>query len=302
MAAIFVPWEETVTEAAIRSATGTDEKNVEPAINVQPQRGMPATFKNSMPRPWLGSAREGGLASLACMRAALAAADGGAGGGLEKLGARLQGAKLYVPKPVNGVYRRQQFINKDLKEARENIGKHPFSEADAAYTRMLQAWGSYTDQDNVVATQQKRREREAELFEEYDRRRPAVDALVVDDVPERGSGRAAGGAAYGRAYGDDDVLEITEVEAEGDAGRRRAAEKRRQEDADQAEREEEEARLRAQAAAARCRREQAERAERGELAPSELARAWRMEKDDIDWPNVDDWYRDGLSYPKRSRF
>jgi hypothetical protein len=298
-AAIFVPWGEKVTEDAVKIATGHDGKSGPIRIN--------GWLGANMSRPWLGSEREGGIASLACMRAALEAADGGAGGGLEKLGVRLQGAKLPVPQPVNGVYQRQQFTKKDLQEARDNIGKHPFTEADAAYTKMLQAWGSYKDQDHVVATQQKRREREAALFEEDDRRRRGVDALVVDDVPEWGSGRAAGGAAYGRAYGDDDVLEITEVEAGADAERRGAAAARRLRDAERAEREEEEARLRAQAAAARRRRERAERAhleraERGELPPSGLARAWEMEKDDIDWPTLDDWYRDGLSYPKRRRF
>jgi len=73
--AVKVPWVGPYT--AIRSATGADEKNVEPAIKNRLQGGMPANFGNSMPRPWLGSEREGGLASLACMRAALAAADGG---------------------------------------------------------------------------------------------------------------------------------------------------------------------------------------------------------------------------------
>ena len=103
-----------------------------------------------------------------------------------------------------------------------------------------------------------------------------MPALVVDDVPEAwGSGRAAYGPAWAHGLASDNVLEITEVEAGADAEWRGASVKRRLQDT--------------------------ERAERGELTPSGLVRAWEMEKDDIDWPTLDDWYKDGLNYPKRRR-
>lgn len=96
-------------------------------------------------------------AALACMRAALEAADLGAHGSLEKLGVR-------VPEPHGGLYHRTQFKLADVRATQAKV-KNMATRVDAAksveYTRMkryLEAYQKYQDQDNTVGRMDRKKQ------------------------------------------------------------------------------------------------------------------------------------------------
>ena len=187
--------------------------------------GIKVESSAHMSRPWLGSEREGGIASLACMRAALEAADGGAARGLEKLGAGLE-----APDPdAAGKYKREQFNLRHLHAAKERAKngqagpeKGRASIHDYDY---IEAWNRFKAQAN---TQEARESRQAREEARYFPKR-AREALVVDEMPAAGGSRRAGRpwvdempAGWRYRAGGPDVQEISPAEAREAAARRRA--------------------------------------------------------------------------------
>ena len=179
----------------------------------------------NMSRPWLGSEREGGIASLACMRAALEAADGGAARGLEKLGVKVPEADS-----VTGLYRARQFKQRHLHAAARRIredttlaGKGAYNIEDYDY---LEAHRRFKAQPDTQAARERRIGKEdARYFPK--RARPA---LMVDEMPAAGGSRRAGrpwvhempASYHRRRAGGPDVQEISPAEARETAARRRA--------------------------------------------------------------------------------
>jgi hypothetical protein len=169
-------------------------------------------------------------AALACMRAALEQVDLGARGGLATLGARLK-----VPEPIDGLYKAQQFRNKDIERAQARVqNPQKVTLDDVEY---LEAYRLYRAQPNVLAQQAGRRAEDEDRHSQYAKRpRAAVEV-------EAAGRRRGGGGAYAREPCDCDVVEVGADEAAAEE----RARKRRREMEDRHAREREAERRRAEA-------------------------------------------------------
>ena len=208
-----------------------------------------------------------GEAALACMRAALEAADLGAHGGLETLGARLT-----VPQPSagTGLYRGRQFNAKHLREARANVGKEVGTAKNDEYTRYLQAYMAFQDQDNVVDRAKRRREVHAGAYSRHAATRP-LPALEIEEWP---AGAAGGHSGHGGAFDEWD-FGAREAAADERASKRRREMRERH----RAEMDAERRRETREREAAELER----RARDGELPPGRLARVLGMHDDWLDY-------------------
>jgi len=140
-----------------------------------------------MSRPWLGSEREGGIASLACMRAALEAATGarGAGGALLKLG-------VEVPEMnALGKYEAWQFKPKHLAAAKRRVALGPEATENDRYRiedhDYLTAWDRFQNQEDTIAERQRLRAAQEAKYFAPKRPRPAIeidDGFNLDTMPE----------------------------------------------------------------------------------------------------------------------
>jgi hypothetical protein len=169
-------------------------------------------------------------AALACMRAALEQVDLGARGGLATLG-----VKFRVPEPIDGLYKAQQFRNKDIERAQARVqNPQKVTLDDVEY---LEAYRLYRAQPNVLAQQAGRRAEDEDRHSQYAKRpRAAVEV-------EAAGRRRGGGGAYAREPCDCDVVEVGADEAAAEE----RARKRRREMEDRHAREREAERRRAEA-------------------------------------------------------